>query len=86
MPRHKSAIKRMKQERVARARNSAVRSSMRTAIKKVRRAQTREDAQKALQVALSVIDKTANKGVIHKNTAARYKSRLTMYVNTLKAE
>lgn len=86
MPRHKSAIKRMKQERVARARNSAVRSSMRTAIKKVRRAQTREDAQKALQVALSVIDKTASKGVIHKNTAARYKSRLTMYVNTLKAE
>jgi len=76
----------MKQERVARARNSAVRSSMRTAIKKVRRAQTREDAQKALQVALSVIDKTASKGVIHKNTAARYKSRLTMYVNTLKAE
>jgi len=86
VPRHKSAIKRMKQERVARARNSAVRSSMRTAIKKVRRAQTREDAQKALQVALSVIDKTASKGVIHKNTAARYKSRLTMYVNTLKAE
>jgi len=64
-------------------RNKAIRSQMRTAIKKVRQASDKAAAQEALQQAASVIDKSAKKRVIHKNMAARYKSRLTRLVQTM---
>lgn len=86
MPQHKSASKRMRQDRVIRDRNAAVRSQMRTAIKKVRQTAEKEEAQKSLLSAVSIIDKTVSKGVIHKNTADRYKSRLTKLVNSLPSE
>ncbi len=86
MPHHKSAFKRMRQDKLIKVRNSATRSRMRTAIKKVRQAVSKEEAQKALLAAVSVIDKTASKGAIHKNTANRYKLRLTRFVNSLPSE
>jgi small subunit ribosomal protein S20 len=53
---------------------------MRTAIKAVRQAADPSSAQEALQVAFSKIDKTAKHNVIHRNMAARYKSRLARFV------
>ena len=60
-----------------------MRSELRTVIKKVRTASDPEAAQKALSGALPLIDRTARKGVIHPNPAARHKARLTRLVNRL---
>ncbi|MFQ6093881.1 MAG: 30S ribosomal protein S20, partial [bacterium] len=64
-------------------RNMAQKSMARTAIKKVLQAEDKDSAQKALVTATSLLDRLARKGVIHRNTAARHKSRLTKRVNTL---
>jgi small subunit ribosomal protein S20 len=56
---------------------------MRTAIKKVRATNDPTEAQHLLRNAVSLIDKTIKKGVVHPNTGARYKSKLTLFVNTL---
>lgn len=81
-----SAKKRARQAERRRAHNMALRSMMRTAIKKVRLAIARGDkdtAQQAFREAMSVIDKVASKGVIHKAAAARYKSRLNARLKAL---
>lgn len=86
MANHKSAIKRNKQNAVRNARNTHVRSTMRTLVKNVREAVAAGDAdaaQAALVKAVPYIDKTATKGVIHKATASRKISRLTKLANTL---
>lgn len=73
----------MRQDRVRRDRNRAVRSTLRSAIKKVRRALEAgqvEEAKTLLPVAIKAIDLTAKKGVIHRNAAARNRSRLTLAV------
>lgn len=73
------AKKRARQAEIHRQRNVAFRSQMRTAIKKVVRAALDKDAaggRLAYRVASSVIDRGAAKGLLHRNTAARYKSRL----------
>ena len=75
----KSAEKRMRQSAERRVRNRSARGEMRTAIKKVRGALAGGDAagaQTALQSAVQIIDRTAKKHVVHRNTAARTKSRL----------
>jgi small subunit ribosomal protein S20 len=79
----KSSRKRIRTARKAHLRNVSLRSSLRTAIKKVQTASDPEVARKALSGAIPLIDRTAQKGVIHPNTAARYKSRLTRLVNRL---
>ena len=82
----KSAEKRNRQNIQARERNRAHRSTLRTAIKKLRTAVASGDAaqaQKILPETLGVIDKTAQKKVIHANTASRYKSRLAQKVAAL---
>lgn len=56
---------------------------MRTALKKVRQAPDKASAEIALQAAISIIDRTTNKGIVHKNAAARYKSRLSRLVQTM---
>ena len=79
----KSAEKRMRQSEKRRARNRADRATMRTAVKKVRTAIDAGDAQQAetlLSEAVSVIDRTVKKNVLHRNTASRTKSRLTQAV------
>lgn len=79
----KSAKKRAAKSEAQRVKNRGVRSTMRTAIKKVRKAAERGDApgaEAALAEAISVVDRTAKKGVVHRNTAARTKSRLVAAV------
>ena len=86
MPNHKSAEKRDRQNVKRREVNRSNRSELRTQIKKLRAALTGNDkkqSQELLQPTVSLIDKAVNKGILHKNTAARYKSRLTSHVNDL---
>ncbi|MBX5478498.1 30S ribosomal protein S20 [Pyrinomonas methylaliphatogenes] len=86
MPNHKSAEKRMRQNEKRRRINRSNRSRLRTAIKKFRAALTSGDYQAAQQLlpqTISIIDKSVQKGVIHRNAAARYKSRLTSRLNQL---
>lgn len=86
MANNKSAEKRDRQSLVRRDRNRTVRSNMRTAIKKLRSAVTASDAKTAADLlpgTLRVIDVTARKKVIARNTAARYKSRLSKAVASL---
>lgn len=83
MPQHKSAIKRMRQNEKRRLHNRTRRSKMRTLIKKVTSSTEKELAEKNLQEAVSYIDRLSVKGIVHPNTAARKKSKLTHYVNNL---
>jgi len=79
----KSAEKRNRQGAVGNARNRSYRSRMRNAITKLRQdadGGNLEAARSALPATLRLIDRTAGKGIIHRNTAARYKSRLTKLV------
>ena len=80
MPKLKSAKKRLRTNAKAYERNRAIRSRMRTAGKRVLQAPDKAAAETALQAAISVVDKTARKGIIHKTAAARYKSRLSRSV------
>ncbi len=82
----KSAQKRIRQSLKRRARNRAHRSQMKGAIKQLRVAVDSGDAKLAaelLRKALSVGESTAQRGVIHANTAARTKARLAKAVNGL---
>jgi len=81
----KSALKRIRQAEVARARNASIRSSVRTAIKKVRVAVGSSDAaqaQELLRLATRSIDKAAAKGVLNARAASRKISRLAKAVST----
>lgn len=83
MPQHKSAIKRLRQSKKRNAHNRARRSTLRTLMSKVLNSKDKETAEKNLKEAVSFIDRSAVKGIIHKNTAARKKSQLTTHVNNL---
>jgi len=75
----KSQIKRIKQNEKAHQRNKAVKSELRTYVRKFREAVeggNAEEAAAALQVASRKLDKAASKGVIHKNQAANRKSAI----------
>jgi len=81
---HKSAEKRHRQSKVRNARNTHIRSTMRSYVKKVRTALAEGDmeaAQSVLDKAIPYIDKAASKGVIHKATASRKISRLMKLVS-----
>jgi small subunit ribosomal protein S20 len=84
MPNHKSSEKRVRQNEKRREINGSNRGRLRTSIKKLRAALTTGDAntvQGLLPETISTIDKAVQKGVLHRNAAARYKSRLTARVN-----
>ena len=85
MPNIKSAKKRVQIEERNKLRNTARKSALKTALKKVYSAiknnETADTIKEAVNKAYSVIDKAVSKGVIHKNTAARKKSRLVRHVN-----
>jgi small subunit ribosomal protein S20 len=85
MPHHKSAAKRVITNAKARTRNIAATSRMRSTLKAVRAAKTRADAEAAYRTATSVLDRTAAKGVIKKETADRHKARLAKYARSLPA-
>jgi small subunit ribosomal protein S20 len=83
----KSAIKRNKQNEKKRVLNRVYRGTARTFVAKARTAITKNDveaAKAATLEAMSALDKAAQKGVIHKNNAARRKSRLAKQLATLK--
>ena len=86
MANHKSAEKRVRQNVKRNEINRANRSKLRTSIKKLRSAVAGHDKNASTELlapTVALIDKAVNKGVIHKNTAARYKSRLTKHVNAM---
>ena len=88
MAHHKSAKKRIRRNEKRRLRNKAVRSRMKTEIKKLLSAVAEKNAEKAEQLlpqVISVIDSAKSKGVIHKNNASRRVSRLTRLVNSTAA-
>lgn len=83
-----SVRKRVRQNESHRSRNRAERSKMRTAVKKFRTAVDagdREAVQALLPETLKIVDQSARKGVIHRNTAARTKSRLSRAARALEA-
>ena len=86
MANHKSAEKRVRQTAKRNAINRSSRGELRTKIKGLRGSIAQQDktlSQESLGSTVSLIDKAVNKGLIHKNTAARYKSRLTKHVSNL---
>lgn len=86
MPNIKSAKKRMRSNAKKADVNTLVTSSMRTAIKKVEKdvkAGNKEEVSNSLNIAVQRIDKAVSSGLVHKNKAARLKSRLTKMRNTM---
>ena len=86
MPHSKSAAKRVRQSEKRRQQNKAVKSAIKTQSKKVLAGAEAGDADRAraeLRLAVKRLDRAAAKGVMHKNTAARHKSRLTRKVNAV---
>ena len=85
----KSQIKRVKTNEKRRLRNKSVRSSVRTAVRKFREAAESGDFEQATtfqRAAARALDKAASKGIVHKKTAARRKSRLVKAANAVGAE
>ncbi len=84
----KSAEKAARQSAVHRARNDALTSQLRSAIRKATfalKSGKQDDATAALAHATPIIDSMVNKGIIHRNKAARHKSRLTRQVRAMSA-
>jgi small subunit ribosomal protein S20 len=89
MPNHKSAEKRVRQNEKRRVINRTNRGRVRTSIKKLRIALASADSEALTTqypVTISIIDKAVQKGILHRNAAARYKSRLTRRVNEASAK
>lgn len=83
-----SAKKRARQSEKRRQRNMGDRSEVRTAVKKIIKAILSGDkgqAQAAYKESVPVIDHMANKGLIHKNKAARHKSRLNAHIHAMQS-
>ena len=84
MMRHKSAEKRARQNKKSYQRNRAIKSSVKTGVKKlttVLETKNREESATVLKKVISTISRAASKGVMHKKTASRKISRLTKRVN-----
>ena len=77
-----SVLKRVRQSRKNNSRNRHYKSMMKTSIKNVLAAD-KSDAPELLKKAISTIDRVATKGIIHNNNAARHKSKITKFVNSL---
>ncbi len=89
MPTTKSAKKRLRQSLVRRSRNRAARSMLKTHVRHVREAIAAGDATKAaaeFRLAAKKLDQSAASGVIHRNAAARTKSRLSAAIKGMKAK
>jgi small subunit ribosomal protein S20 len=84
----KSALKRWRQNERQRERNKAARSATRSAVKKARTdvAAGSDEATAAVREAMSVLDRSAKRNVIHKNAASRHKSRLMRRLNAVTGE
>lgn len=80
MAHHAQFKKSIRQDAKRNLRNRVAKSRLRTSIKKIRAAASKTDAETALKSAIPLIDSTARKGIIKKETAARTKSRLVKFV------
>jgi small subunit ribosomal protein S20 len=78
-----SCKKRMKQAAKQRMRNRAVQAGIRRSVKALRSSTSRAEADSKLKEVISIIDKASRKKVVHKNKAARDKSKLMSFVNGL---
>ncbi len=85
MPKLASSKKRMRQAEKVKLRNKSTRSYLRTSIKKILATNSAEEAEALINRTQSIIDKTAKKGVIHRNAAARYKSKMRHHVAALES-
>ena len=88
MATHASALKAHRQSLVHRERNRRYRSQLRSTLKQIRTVLDSKDqtaANKQLGQAISLIDKMASKGIIHRNAAGRYKSRLATRIAAARA-
>lgn len=83
MANHKSSKKRIRQEAKRRLRNRYYKKTTRSAIKKLRGMESKEEAQTFLPKVVSMIDKLAKKNQFHKNKASNLKRKLTKHVNAL---
>jgi small subunit ribosomal protein S20 len=86
MPNIKSASKRVKTQATAAARNKAIKTNLKSTLKKADAAiSTGEGSADAVKIAVKKIDQAVSKGILHKNTAARKKSKLVKLANTKSA-
>jgi small subunit ribosomal protein S20 len=85
MPNIKSAQKRMELSLAAQAKNRAVRSRIRTAVKRVRDAESADAAESRMREAISLLDRAGRRNLFHGNKVARAKSQLQKFVDSLKA-
>jgi len=88
MANHISALKRVRQTKTRTVRNRVRKTRVRHQMRELRKALKAQDATKASAVlpeTIRLIDRAAQKGVLTKNTAARYKSRLSLRLNALKS-
>lgn len=83
MAHHKSAIKRIGTNEMAREKNRQYRSKLNRVIKAVESSEKKEEAEPKLKEAISLLDRLAVKGIIHRNKAANQKSRLTKFLKKL---
>lgn len=86
MANHKSAIKRARQNKVRKVRNMSYKTMVKKAVKELRAAvagNSVDQAKESFPSTVSIIQKTAGKGIIHRRTAARKVSRLARQVNQL---
>jgi small subunit ribosomal protein S20 len=83
MASHKSAKKRIRTTERRRVINKNNESRIKTLLKKTLSSTDKDEAEKVYKTAISVIDKSVSKGIIHRNNAARKKAALTKYVNNL---
>lgn len=89
MPNIKSAAKRVEVTKIRTLRNASIKSALKTTLKKFEEAIAKanvEDAKVGLLKAVKALDKAVTKGILHKNAAARKKSRLTKKFNDLNKE
>ncbi|GMR05054.1 MAG: 30S ribosomal protein S20 [Thermodesulfobacteriota bacterium] len=89
MANHKSAIKRHRQSEKRRIRNTSVKTTIKTVVKKVRQsvsAGNAEEAQTGLKTAVRLLDRSVTQGVFHRNSASRRIARLTVKVNSLESK
>lgn len=86
MANHKSAKKRIRTNERKRVMNKMTSSKIKSSMKKVLESEKREEAEKNYKEAVALLDKSATRGRLHKNTASRKKSRLTKYLNGLEVK
>ena len=83
MAHHKSALKRIRQDKKKREQNRYYKKSTRTAIKNLRELEDKSEAEKFMPKVVSMIDKLAKKNIWHRNKAANVKSKLAKHVAAL---